>query len=115
VEAMAIAFPGARRMDLIHRVVVDPSLKMILSPYTQDQEKVKEKIAARNKYDILLYEYALTLAATRLAQFGSIVASARVNVTNSINTNTCKVAIRKKHIGNHQPAGHKGPCNTCRT
>ena len=114
---MAVVFPGARRLNLIRRVVGDSCLKMILSPvYTQDQEKVKEKITAKNKYDILLYKYALTLAAKRQHLFSSIVErSARVNVTVSINHYTCQVAIRKKHVGHHQPAGHKGPCSTCKT
>ena len=112
---MAVAFPGARRMDLIQRVVGDSSLKMILSQYTQDQENVKEKIVAKNKYDILLYKYALTLAAQRLEIFTSIVETARVNVSDNINHNTCQVAIRQKHVGHHQPAGHKGPCSTCKT
>jgi hypothetical protein len=80
-----------------------------------NEEELKNKMAEINKYDILLYSYAMTISATRLLLVDNIVSNTQKSVEKikgKLDPKQCKISIVKEQVGLYQPPGHKGPKKT---
>ena len=108
INAIYAGFPTQKRIESIKRLVSDNSLKTKLAKYAGDISSLRQKVVAVNKFDMLLYEYALTLAARRLVSIVNIVQYVKGNGT-SVDRSACSVFIQKEQVGIHRSIGHKGP------
>ena len=114
-KAMQALFPGVTNLTRHYEVIADKLFRNKSSHLVINEEELKNKMAEINKYDLLLYSYAMTISATRLLLVDNIVSSTQKSVEKikgKLDPKQCKISIVKEQVGLYQPPGHKGPKKT---
>ena len=114
-KAMEALFPGIRNLTRHHEVIADKLLRKKNTHLVINEEEFKNKMAEINKYDLLLYGYAMAISARRLLLVDNIVNSTQKNgekIKGKLDPKQCKISIVKAQVGLYQPPGHKGPKKT---
>jgi hypothetical protein len=114
-KAMEALFPGIKNLTRHHEVIADKLWRKKNTHLVINEEEFKNKMAEINKYDLLLYSYAMTISARRLLLVDNIVNSTKKNgekIKGKLDPKQCKISIVKAQVGLYQPPGHKGPKKT---
>jgi len=105
-NAIVSTFPSSKSLESVYNVKADPSIrKNLVSRFAANETAIIEKMIKINKFDLMLYDYALKLAAMRLKLMPSIVEASKNKLTNK----ACIVNVNKSQVDLHRPNGHKGP------
>jgi hypothetical protein len=105
-NAIVSTFPSSKSLESVYNVKADPSIrKNLVSRFAANETAIIEKMIKINKWDLMLYDYALKLAAMRLKLMPSIVEASKNKLTNK----ACTVNVNKSQVDLHRPVGHKGP------
>eukprot|EP01035_Chromulina_nebulosa_P018315 gene18315-24002_t len=115
ITALNSLFSGRNNIATTYKVKGDQNMiNLLRDRLSPDEQTVLYDLARINRYDIELYEYALTLAAKRLKLIPIITDDITNNLTNELNhsihcrRNKFPIEL-KESIGIFRPPGHKGP------